>query len=276
MRLSDVVVDPRPVAVLRMALGVATVMNVFEATDLLLGIADGALARPMVAWVPGPSTPVVLAYLLVGTVAGLGLTLGVRTTAMALTCGLMNVAVLVWDEQTYSNHRVLATLLVLFLAFARSDHAWSLSARGRAATAVPWWPQLLVMAQVSVVYWFAALSKLNPLFISGDGLRDWVWWPLPDWVFAPMAIATVLTELFLAVGLWFWRTRWVAALLGLGLHLSIVTMLDDPAPLLAFALECVPVYLLFLWRPRSFPAAQVPEDPQSQHTGPLELGAPHG
>lgn len=256
MRLNMVRTDPRPIAVVRMALGVATMMNVLEATRLLLAIADGELARPLLGWAPAPSTGAVVTYLVLGLVTGAGLVLGVETSKMAVACGLLNVAVLAWDEQTYSSHRVLATLLVFYLAFARSDRAWSVASRGRPVTAVPWWPQLLMMAQLSVVYWFAALSKLNPVFLSGDGLRSWVWWPLPDWIFAPMALATIGTEIFLSIGLWFRRTRAVAVAVGLGLHASIVLMLDDPTPLVAFALETVPLYLLFLRRPSSFPGPE--------------------
>lgn len=256
MLLTGVQVAPRPVAVARIGLGLATVMNAVETARLLLAIAGGKLARPVFEWVPAPTHGAALAFLVLACVAGLAMALGVSTRAAAVVSTVLNVAVLAWDEQTYSGHRVLATMLVAYLVFARSDHAWSVPARGEGGfDLVPWWPQLLMMMQLSVCYCFAALSKVNPIFLSGDGLRNWMWVPLPDWIFGPLAIATVVTELFLAVGLWLPRTRWLAAAVGLSLHASIVFTLDDPVPLIAFALACVPLYALFLSRPQVFPVA---------------------
>ena len=257
MRLTDVMVDPRPVAVARIGLGLATLVNSIEIFSVLTAVAGGKVTRPVVDWVPAPTPGAVLCYLAVATVAGVAIVAGWRTRTAAVVTTVLNVGVLVWDEQTYSSHRVLATLLVFYLVFARSDQAWSVVTRGRVQP-VPWWPQLLMMAQLSVCYWFAAISKVNPFFLSGQGLRDWVWWPLPDWSFALIAVATVLTEIFLAIGLWLRRTRWLAAAVGLCLHVSIVLMLESPVPLVAFSLECVPLYALFLRRPLSFPGRATP------------------
>jgi len=260
MRLTDVQVDPRPIAAARIGLGVATVINAIEASAVLGAIADGNLARPVLGWIPTPTDSAVFIFLVAATVAGVATILGLGTRSAAAVTTVLNLGVLLWDEQTYSGHRVLATLLVAYLVFAKSDAAWSMSARGgRGRELVPWWPQLLMMMQLSVCYWFAAVSKVNPVFLSGDGLRNWVWWPLPDWVFPFMAVATILTELFLAVGLWLRRTRWTAAGVGICLHVSIVWMLRDPIPLIAFALACVPLFALFLWRPLSFPVGPMRE-----------------
>jgi hypothetical protein len=107
-----------------------------------------------------------------------------------------------------------------------------------------------MMTQLSVCYFFAALSKLNPVFLDGSALASWVRWPLPESMFGIMAVGTVVTELFLALGLWWRPTRVLAAAVGVGLHLSIVLgMKEQTVPLIAFTLACVPTYALFLTRP---------------------------
>ncbi|WP_239579292.1 HTTM domain-containing protein [Microlunatus panaciterrae] len=247
----DLEVDARPVAAVRIGVGLATVINVLEMSVLLSAIANGKVALPVMSWIARPTEPVIMIYLVVGVAAGLALSVGYRASAAALISVLANVGVFLWDQQTYSSHRFLATLLLAYLVFARSDRVWSLGRRHRdGAATVPWWPQLLIMTQLSVLYFFAALSKINPVFLSGRALKSWVRWPLPDQVFPLLAVGTILTEFFLAGALWFRPTRRAAALLGLGLHASIVVMMaDQTLPLIAFSLLCVPLYALFLTRP---------------------------
>ncbi len=180
MRLTAVAVAPRPVAAVRIALGIVTVLNSLETSALLRQIAGGKLALPVHGWVPPPSTPAVLMYLVLAVTAGVAVTMGWRTSAAAGLSTVLNVGVLLWDQQTYSSHRLLATLLVAYLVFARSDAAWALSRR---PGSVPWWPQLLMLTQLSVCYFFAAASKVSVVFLSGAPLSHWVWAPLPWWMF---------------------------------------------------------------------------------------------
>lgn len=247
MRLTDIQCDPRPIAVARIGLGLATIFNAGEMFALLTQIAGGKLGLPVHPLIPHPSEPAVLAYLVLSVLAGLAITVGWRTAGAAAVSTLLSVFVFLWDHQTYSSHRFLATLLVAYLVFARSDTAWSVSRR---EGSVPWWPQLLMMTQLSICYFFAAISKLNLPFISGKPLSQWVWAPLPGWMFGLMAIGTIAIELVLAFGFWFRATRRLAVVFGLMLHGSIlVLMKDQTLPLIAFALSCVSLYGLFLFRP---------------------------
>ncbi|CCG02928.1 HTTM domain-containing protein [Blastococcus saxobsidens] len=247
MRLTEVRTDPRPIAAARAGLGVVTVANSVEGFVLLREVAGGKLGLPVHALIPAPTSPLVHVYLVVAVVAGLALTVGWRTATAASVTTALNVGVLLWDQQTYSSHRLLATLLVAYLVFAESDRAWSLSPRGGLA---PWWPQLLMMTQLSVCYFFAAVSKISVVFLSGAPLSLWVWAPLPWWMFTLMAVGTVAVELFLAFALWRRSTARAAAALGVLLHLSIVVLLEDQTlPLAAFALTCLCLYGLFLHRP---------------------------
>jgi hypothetical protein len=182
--------------------------------------------------------------------AAVAVTVGWNTEKAAIISVLLGIAILVWDQQTYSSHRLLATLLMAYLVFAKAGTAWSIRpVPGRPS--VPWWPQLLMMSQLSVLYFFSGLSKINVWFISGVPLSTWVWIELPWQTYAVAAVMTIVVELTIAVGLWFPSSRRVAVLLGLGLHVSIVVLMNhDTLALLAFAITCVSLYPLFLFRPR--------------------------
>ena len=243
--------DPRPVAVARIGLGIAALINTLELYVVLSGIGAGKLAMPLVAWVPPVTETAALAFLALGTTAAVALVLGIGSSLAAAAYSLAACAVLLWEQQAYSSHQVLVVLLVAYLAFARSDTAWSVVRRPGPRQDVPWWPQLLMMTQLTACYLFAGLAKINDDFLSGEPLAEWIRWPLPEWVYAPMAVATVLTEvLVLAVGLWLPRVRLLAVAAGVGLHVSIVTMLtDNTLQLVTFAVACLALYPLFLTRP---------------------------
>jgi hypothetical protein len=257
MRLTEIGADPRPVAVARIGVGFATILNSLEACDILAAIAGGRLAMPVFEGIPTPTIPALIAYVVLAVAAAVAVTLGWKTEPAALVSVILSVAVFLWDQQTYSSHRVLATIIMACMVFAMAGTAWSVRPAPATATVV-WWPQLLMMTQLSVCYLFSALSKLNIVFISGAGLSEWVWLELPWQFYTVAAIATVVVELIIAVCLWFPATRRVAVLLGLGLHLSIVVLMkDDTLPLIAFAITCVSLYPLFLFRP-SLRLARIP------------------
>jgi hypothetical protein len=249
MRLMELRTDPRPIALVRIALGMALLSNALEAW-VILNRADELMRIPVLGWLPAPTDAAIDVFVVLAVLAGVALAVGYFAAGAAVASTLLGVWVLLWDQQMYSNHRVLVTLLVAYLIFAESDTRWAVRRRTEQATTVRWWPQLLMMTQLSTCYFFAAASKVNPGFLPGDLFATWLRWPLPDGLYPLLAVGTILTELFLAVGLWWRRTRMIAAVVGVALHVSIVVgMAEQTVPLTAFALACVPVYGLFLTRP---------------------------
>jgi hypothetical protein len=250
MPLMEMRVGPRPIAVVRIALGLAIVSNALEVSVVLKRLVDGRIRVPVLPWLPAPTEVAVNASAAVAVLAGVALAIGYFAGTAAFVSTVLSAWFFLWDQQTYSNHRVLITLLVAYLVFARSDTAWAARRRAGPEATVPWWPQLLMMTQLSVCYFFAAASKINPDFVGGDLFVTWLRWPLPEFSYPLMAVATILTEFFLAFALWWRRTRLIAAAVGVALHVSIVAgMAEQTVPLTAFALACVPVYGLFLTRP---------------------------
>ena len=236
------------IAVARIGLGVAAALNSAETFVLLSRIADGRVAQPVVGWMPDVTAFgawVVVALALSSSVL---LILGWHgKQAAALYVGSSGWCFL-WDQQTYTSHQMLATLLIGYLAFAGPDAAWAVRP-GRSAKHAG--ADLLMMTQLSACYLFASLSKMHVYFLSGLPLAGWTWPDLPPIVFAAMALGSVVIELFIALALWLPRWRPLAFVGGAGLHLSIpVLMVDQTLPLISFGLTCLCLYPLFwTWRP---------------------------
>jgi predicted DCC family thiol-disulfide oxidoreductase YuxK len=165
--------------------------------------------------------------------------------------------VLLFDEQTYSNHLYLLTLLTLLLAWADAGAAYSLDARRTGLRRVPAGPVHLLRAQLSIVYGFSAIAKVNLLYISGAiislNLEREGWLAMPAALHTPtflvwVALATILIEAGIAVAVWSerWRPRAFAA--GFALHLGIVLLMarTERLQLAIFALEMFALYILFI------------------------------
>ncbi|MBE7323287.1 HTTM domain-containing protein [Nocardioides sp. Y6] len=236
----------RSLKLARMGLGVATFVIALESWVLLRLVAEGRYAMPVFSWVPPPTETTVSVYLVMAILSAVAITLGFHVTTASVVSTALSCLVLVWDQQTFSNHLWLALVMVALLAPAHAGA--SPRALGVSGTApLPQWPLTLMKAQLSVCYAFAALSKLNPAFLSGHPLAEWMRWDLAWLPALVLSVATVIVELFLAGGLWFHRSRRLAVLLGFGLHASIVVMIgQETLALIAFSITCMCLYPLFL------------------------------
>ena len=219
-------------------------LNAAEMSGFLGRIVTGSLEMPAAVRVP-VTAGTVEAWTLVAFLSGALVALGVFTQGACLLAAASFLFAMLWDEQAYTNHFWLTTLLVTYLAFARSDAQWSLraAARGRLALGSPV-PAFLMVTQLSVCYLYAGLSKLNPWWIAGDELRWSLRFEVPGALYTPLAFLVVCSELFLATAIWFIHTRRVALLLGIMLHVSIVVLMRDPLPLFTFSVVCLSLYPL--------------------------------
>jgi predicted DCC family thiol-disulfide oxidoreductase YuxK len=169
--------------------------------------------------------------------------------------------VLLLDQQLFSNHIYLMFVGSLLFAVADSGAAISLDARRRGERGVvARWPVWLLRVQVSIVYGYAALSKINLPFLSGSviasSLRRDGFLAVPDgWrvleVMLVLAVLTVIVEAFVAVALWLPRWRPAAFVVGLGLHIGITGWLVPGYQLLVFSVLMLPLYVLFIPLPAS-------------------------
>ena len=247
-------VDGRPFGLTRIIVGAAALLRAGVAWDILgrFGPAD-VIRIPIVSALPDPASGAARLIVAGWAVAALAFTIGWRVRLSGTVLALTIAGYGLLDSQTYSNHLYLMLLLVILLTVGGSEAGLAV---GRPSSTIPQWPVLLVKSQVTIVYAFAALTKLNGDFLSGTVLagvlRNGVI-PYPEaWrtqaVLSVVAAAAVFTELFLAAFLWSRRWRGAAFVLGLGLHLSITLLIAPTLELIVFSLLMLGTYPLFLDR----------------------------
>jgi predicted DCC family thiol-disulfide oxidoreductase YuxK len=247
----------RTIGLARIGVAFAALLEARPSAEALLRLTDpGVLHAPYFSWEPAVSAGMAWALIGLWIVSGAAFLIGWRTRLAGVVLAATLAAVLLLDQQLYSNHLYLMVLLVGLLTVADAGAAISLDAR-RVGTReqVATWPVVLVRLQVSIVYGFAALAKLNLTFLSGSviaaSLRREGLLAVPDgWRSAePMLVLALLAiclEAFVAVALWSPRWRSTGFVAGLALHGGITGWLSPTYQLLVFSLVMLPLYLTFL------------------------------
>lgn len=240
-------VDARPLAVVRIIVGLASLPLVFEWFHPLWRVASGDfLAVPGFAWLPPVDPAFVLALAGVALVSGLAMALGIAPRLAGALVSITAALALVLDQQAYSNHLLLLVLLAALVAMSDAGSALTIRNR-RGTTAVPYWPAFLIQLQITTLYAWTAIAKINPSYLSGEvidtNLRSWV--PAPPALLPAVAVATIAAEAFLAFALWVPRLRPAAFVVGAGLHVGILFVLVNPEPLVPFAALMFCGYVLF-------------------------------
>ena len=254
MRLSpgsDLAEPAAPLARLRICLGLVVALKAWQVWTLIPAlVAPLAIRVPYFAgFVPGNR---LLTGLAVGIgIAGLCMAAGLFSRPAATAASLGLPLVLLADQQLYSNHLYLLILLSVLLAVSDSGAALSFDAIFR-STRREWvasWPNTLFRAQLSIVYGFAALAKINESYLSGEALRSFTSKPWatgwPDALFIALSLGSIVGELFVACGLWWEPVRRWAVVVGLGLHVGMIALVDHPLLLVIFAAEMLLLYPLF-------------------------------
>ena len=98
-----------------------------------------------------------------------------RVACALLVLGMAYLFLL--DKTWYLNHVYLICLLSFILVFVPANRTWSLDAAlwpRLSRAAVPRWALWLVRAQVAVVYVGGGIAKLNPDWLRGEPLRQWL------------------------------------------------------------------------------------------------------
>jgi uncharacterized membrane protein YphA (DoxX/SURF4 family) len=239
-------VSMRALALLRICAGPIVLLHLRPfLSDALDGhVYSDAFYEPYAAWYPELPEALYVALLWLGVVAAVCMTLGLLTRLATATTFLIVAYNLFLSTTHFHNNRAYLVIVLGLLAVAPcgrelSIDAWLRRRRGQPALdlSAPGWPLWLLRFECAVVYGASGFSKLiDPDWFGGtvtwqrvvraqDQLDAW-----PDWVVSLLtdrgfhtgaAKFIVLTELFIAVGLWWRGTRYAAVWVAVVFHLSI-------------------------------------------------------
>ncbi|OYW15793.1 MAG: hypothetical protein B7Z55_14750, partial [Planctomycetales bacterium 12-60-4] len=164
---------------------------------------------------------------------------------------------------TLTKYSVITTHLLLLLSCSNCGALWSVDAwlaRNQQRTSClpavfPVWPRRLLQLLVGIVYFGAAITKMNtPTFLSGDQLQLWMLThinfrhPLGEWLslypvlLKSMAYVTIVWEMTFVFLVW--RGMWRPWVLAIGVIFHFMTTLT--LGLFIFPMTCYCSYLAFI------------------------------
>ncbi|MGH3088243.1 MAG: HTTM domain-containing protein [Rubrobacteraceae bacterium] len=141
------------------------------------------------------------------------------------------------DQSWYLNHFYLVSLVSLLMIFAPAHRAFSLDALRRpekVGTGVaPAWALWVMRFQISVVYFYGGLAKINGDWLRGEPMRAWIS-PFTDpfgeafthWAGYFFSYGGLLFDLSIVPLLLWRRTRVPAFILAVGFHVTNAGLFD--------------------------------------------------
>lgn len=221
-------VSLRALTLLRVLVGPIVVLHLWPfLDDARRGyVYSDAFHEPYTSWYPELPRPLYIALLCTGVVAAIGMTLQLwsrLSTAVAFGVVTYNLFV---STTHFHNNRAFLFIVLAALTATPGDMG-------------PAWPLWLLRIEASVAYGASGMSKLldHDWF---DGTVSWgrvvhVQDQLPGFAVALLtnrsfhtgaAKVVIFTELFIALGLWFARSRLVAVWVAVAFHLVIACTAD--------------------------------------------------
>ena len=241
-------VSMRAFALLRVLTGPVVLLHLrpFLSDGLDGRVYRDAFYEPYAAWYPELPDALYIGLLWVAAVAAVAMSLGFLTRLATATTFAIVTYNLFLSTTHFHNNRAYLVIVLGMLAVAPcgrelSLDAWIRRRRGLPALdpAAPAWPLWLLRFECAAIYGASGLSKLlDPDWFGGTVTWQRVTrargeleaWPLPDWALSLLtdrsfhtgaAKFIVITELFIAAGLWWRGTRYAAVWVAVVFHLSI-------------------------------------------------------
>jgi vitamin K-dependent gamma-carboxylase len=241
-------VSLRALALLRVLVGPVVLLHL---RPFLADALDGrtyrdAFYEPYAAWYPQLPDALYVGVLWLAVASAVAMSLGFLTRLTVATTFVIVTYNLFLSTTHFHNNRAYLVIVLGLLSVAPcgrelSVDAWLRRRRGRPALdrTAPGWLLWLLRFECAAVYAASGMSKL----VDSDWFGGTVtWqrvvrareqleaWPLPDWavslltdrsVHTGAAKLIVLTELFIAAGLWWRRTRYAAVWVAVVFHVAI-------------------------------------------------------
>jgi hypothetical protein len=262
------VVSIRSLALLRVLAGPIVLLHLQPfLSDALDGrIYSDAFYEPYASWYPELPEAVYVGLLFLGALAAIAMSIGLLTRVATATTFAVVAYNLFLSTTHFHNNRAYLVIVLGLLAVAPcgrelSMDAWLRRRRGLPALdpTAPAWPLWLLRFECSAIYGASGLSKLlDPDWFGGTvtwqrvsrARGDLQAWHLPDWAISAVtdrgfhtgaAKVIVLTELFIATGLWWPRTRYAAVWVAVIFHVTI----EASASVQVFSLLGIAVLLVW-------------------------------
>ena len=255
-------IDPRPLALCRITVGAAAFLRAlvsYHLMDRLLR--PEAIQAHAIPWIPELSRPWLVPYIALWLAAAAMFTLGYRTRLAGTVLCLQIAYHLTADQNLFWNHIYFLGLVILLLTVADSGATFSLPwlRAGRPAWTAALWSVVLLKLQISLVYFFSAVMKMNAEFLSGRVIKEaFEFLPavlrLPE-VYVATSWITVVLELFIGIGLWIPGARLLAIAGGIVLHSLVPVLIGLYGGLVVFSTSILGTYWLFL-NQREFAAVE--------------------
>lgn len=232
-------------AILHRGIGFAALVKYLFLISTIATVFKNNVILPPLSWLSPPSSTHIYFTLSLCLVANLLFIFGVKPlfTGSITALGLLSTFAI--DLRIYGNHVYLIAVLVSIIAFGleRTDTGYRLGPLGVGA----------IRLQLSIVYLFAALSKLNVFYLSGESLNN-LWskqglLPLPDdfrvwWILSIPATFAVLLEAALALLIWIPKYRLPVMCCGVIFHCIVIMITPNP-DFAVFTLVMLICYLSF-------------------------------
>ncbi len=129
------------------------------------------------------------------------------------------------DKAHFLNHMYLVSLISFLLIFVPANQAFSIDARRRPSIrsdTAPAWALVLLVTQVSIIYFYGGLAKLNADWLRGEPMRTWLrdesGLPIigrlvtDEWFVYLVSYTGLLLDLFIVPLLLWPKTRWFAVI----------------------------------------------------------------
>jgi vitamin K-dependent gamma-carboxylase len=261
-------VSMRAPALLRVLVGPVVLLHLrpFLAAALEGRTYRDSFYEPYAAWYPQLPDALYVGLLWLAAAAAVAMSLGLLTRLTTATTFVIVTYNLFLSTTHFHNNRAHLVIVLGLLAVAPcgrelSLDAWLRRRRGLPALdpTAPAWPLWLLRFECAAVYAASGTSKLlDPDWFGGTVTWQRVVrareqleaWPLPDWAVSLLtdrsfhtgaAKLIVLTELFIAAGLWWRGTRYAAVWVAVVFHVTI----DVSAAVQVFSFLAIAV--LVIW-----------------------------